>query len=124
MLIYLSLFLSVVSAVLCCYENCKEEACSANNEICSECKEGFFGENCTVICPANCLNDACHRKNASCILGCKGRSYGGYCENVCPGNCQSCNQLTEECSSCLDGWYGPKCNLACPNNCAGSVCEI
>ncbi|VDI56824.1 Hypothetical predicted protein [Mytilus galloprovincialis] len=64
------------------------------------CWKGFWGENCTVPCPHNCIDQHCHPANGSCIWGCD------------PSKClQGCFVSTGICSGgCVLGQAGQYCN--------------
>ena len=39
------------------------------------CTSGTYGQNCTLNCPENCRDGACHRENGTCTNGCKDGYY-------------------------------------------------
>ncbi|WAR16038.1 hypothetical protein MAR_030632 [Mya arenaria] len=45
------------------------------------------------------------------------------CDTSCPRNCNgTCDDSSETCNACNDGYHGSYCNLTCPGKCADSRC--
>ncbi|XP_061185184.1 multiple epidermal growth factor-like domains protein 10 [Saccostrea echinata] len=101
-------------------------------------KNGVYGVNCDLPCPANCQELRCHIVNGSC-LGCrpgwtgdkcdKPCPFGWYgigCENKCLGYCKNnvtCNNESGNCvGGCASGWMGVICNIECVNGTFGPGC--
>ena len=68
------------------------------------CEDGYWGENCTELCPGGVLhtcnnNGVCNLQNGSCT--CRGNRISTYV-----------NQTDKlPCSECLPGWKGAECNI-------------
>ncbi|XP_078328947.1 uncharacterized protein LOC144623898 [Crassostrea virginica] len=100
---------------------------------------GFYGENCSIPCPQNCLKGLCHIVQGTC-LGCqkgyKGDAcykecpvglYGETCKELCSPNCKEsgvCDISTGHCAGgCQAGWTQPKCDSKCPVGLYGETCK-
>jgi hypothetical protein len=113
------------------------DKCELNGNDClNECPEGYWGAECTDMCPGQ-LNNWCFGHGA-CSQGLKGTGacscYGGYwgkdCSNECPGGVATvcsghgnCDQQSGTCS-CRNGWATEDCSIECPggeaNVCSGN----
>ncbi|XP_062573874.1 integrin beta-like protein B [Saccostrea cucullata] len=101
--------------------------CSDNviqSEDCSECKNGFYGTDCTQKCGFCTVGTFCNKTSGICPDGCQGNwkdskcldckngFYGEACEFNC-GKCSTgtfCNNITGLCpKGCEDHWNGSKC---------------
>ena len=109
---------------------CKD-TCSYCTEsgVCTACKPGFYGTNCTQKCSIGCTSDVCDvtgncqcskyftgSKCDKCVTG----KYGAHCNVTCPTNCIYC--AYNICTVCADGYYGSTCNISCPDNCHVDGC--
>ncbi|XP_050404671.1 multiple epidermal growth factor-like domains protein 10, partial [Patella vulgata] len=83
------------------------------------CPVGYYGTNCQISCPQNCLNKECEKVRGGCSKGCLDGYYGDYCESscniLCITNCKDnkCDWKTGICKGCEDGFYGESCNYPC-----------
>lgn len=114
----------------------------AYNEICElevyGCQSsGHYGENCSLICPANCNNSRCHIETGhcfGCVDGyqgpmceqlCQNKTYGTGCSKEC-GHClggKQCNHINGTCDNgCDSGYYKGGCKEECPSNLYGINC--
>lgn len=84
-----------------------------NNEQCTRCDRGYFGEGCKNTC-SYCKLQVCNNVNGTCFECEKGK-YGPFCNQTCPSQCanRTCHQ-DGECVSCTNGRYGLQCELLCP----------
>lgn len=92
------------------------------------CVEGFYGTNCSLRCPPNCI--VCRHIDGHCS-SCKERYHGRNCSLVCFPNCKSdtCQQTDSLCISdagwnrdnctkeCEKTWYGVNCSQRCAGHC-------
>uniref|UniRef100_A0A8W8NSV0 EGF-like domain-containing protein n=1 Tax=Magallana gigas TaxID=29159 RepID=A0A8W8NSV0_MAGGI len=81
-------------------------------------KEGYYGENCSTLCPENCENGDCDIVDGTCI-SCVPGYRGSMCNKVCNNNTYGPN-CSRTCGHCLY-LYGEKCNHVtgqCPRGCA------
>ncbi|XP_062607703.1 protein draper-like isoform X2 [Saccostrea cucullata] len=46
---------------------------------CNECRQDFYGSDCSKKCSSNCLDGHCHAENGSCLGGCKSGFFGEQC---------------------------------------------
>lgn len=72
---------------------------------CIECKDGWYGVNCNVLCLMSCLYDRCDKDIGNCIDGCKDRFMGIDCKMFCKDNCVICNKI-DLCLFCVIGRFG------------------
>ncbi|XP_065925377.1 multiple epidermal growth factor-like domains protein 11 isoform X1 [Magallana gigas] len=89
-------------------------------------KEGYYGENCSTLCPENCENGDCDIVDGTCI-SCVPGYRGSMCNKVCNNNTYGPN-CSRTCGHCVY-LYGEKCNHVtgqCPRGCAsgfqGDLC--
>lgn len=110
------------------------------------CREsGYFGNECSLVCPKNCQESRCHIQTGYC-LGCIPGYEGVGCNKVCSnntyglecavscGNCNDgkpCNNINGTCHTgcnegvegnmcqdkCKPGFYGKNCVKECSENC-------
>nr|XP_022307680.1 receptor-type tyrosine-protein phosphatase alpha-like [Crassostrea virginica] len=101
-------------------------------------KQGYYGENCAISCPENCVNGMCHIVNGTCFGCAKGftgtvcdkecdnHTFGGDCSLTC-GNCvnkERCNHVDGSCpNGCDSGSFGRLCDKECPNGLYGHDCQ-
>lgn len=91
----------------------------------SECKLGYFGNDCARPCPTTCLDRACQPDNGFCYqcqlgftgLNCSRTCHRGFfgqdCNNTCPNNCyrKHCDPFTGLCEKCVPGYEGMRCEI-------------
>jgi hypothetical protein len=138
----------------CGFGYCTISGCACYNSftidaagICTECKTGYYGGNCTVACPLDCGSHGACRQGTSGDGTCAcSTDYGGsQCEIECPGGASNacnghgtCVELTGACSCyttaalghyngtkcdrCAAGYNSAFCNVSCPVN-GGQVCN-
>lgn len=124
-----------------CPATCKDQKCETNTDQCrdcipgyqdltcrKECKNGYFGPECSRKC-GHCLESKhCHHINGSCLNGCSHGYRGDLCNETCPsgffgldcinrcdtyctGN-ESCDPVMGICNEgCKKGWSGLMCDL-------------
>ena len=63
-----------------CTAHCDNTTCSQTEACVDSCRDGLFGQNCSLACPIHCLNSSCGRENGTCLLGCEGEYFGDTCE--------------------------------------------
>ncbi|WAR16849.1 TENX-like protein [Mya arenaria] len=100
--------------------------------MCDQCVAGYFGNDCTHICPAGC-SDTCSKTNGSCTckfgwIGdkcdtCAYKYFGKNCNETCNSNCEDCTGKYE-CQLCLPGRYGYYCQFSCGKGCRNDRCSI
>ncbi len=108
-----------------CLDDCGERCsggCDFTSGICSQCKAGFWQEDCSSSC-GNCQEQSegvsiCNRESGACSSqGCISGYYGTQCDQDCPTTCNpaSCDRDSGNCEACQSGKYGSKCNEDCGN---------
>ena len=104
---------------LSCPNNCLNNKCDKVKGECFECKNNFYGINCTKNC--NNCNNNCFKQNGECINHlCKNNFYGGLkCENKCNENCiNGCDLYNGFCIHCKNKTkFGKNCEFNCDNDC-------
>ncbi|XP_052764640.1 receptor-type tyrosine-protein phosphatase kappa-like [Mya arenaria] len=117
---------------------CGTDCLSCNNNVCTSCVSGKYGDRCEHTCSSTCY-DVCD--NQGHCQSCKSGYYGHQCEfgcncefgcdkvhgkceiKACPINCNgTCDDSTQICNACNDGYHGPYCNITCPGKCDESRC--
>ncbi|XP_056003146.1 multiple epidermal growth factor-like domains protein 10 isoform X2 [Ostrea edulis] len=109
-----------------------------------ECKHGFYGTNCSLVCGHCAGNATCDHVTGSCPSGhcapgwkhtsdrkcdqeCDDGWYGLYCNESCSDHClggPSCRKTDGVClGGCSDGWTNPQCNIACKEGFYGPNCS-
>ncbi|WAR16776.1 TENX-like protein [Mya arenaria] len=97
----------------CQYINCKK--CARNDGFnCSECKNGFYDNECGSSCAPNC--ERCQRQDGQCS-SCVNGYWGKSCNNECGYHCKTCFRWGG-CTECNTGYFGPKCEKYCGDHCA------
>ncbi|XP_022308442.2 uncharacterized protein LOC111114445 [Crassostrea virginica] len=118
------------------YEYARADLCEVEVYGCPA--PGYYGENCSIPCPQNCLEGHCDVIEGTC-LGCSARYRGLMCNDECEeftygldcnqtcGNCskgEQCNQVNGSClNGCGVGVYGDKCDRECPPSRFGENCR-
>lgn len=107
----------------CCSGKCVDaHTDSFANNICDDCIDSYYGDNCDRHCKLNCMR--CNKHSGECEE-CAPGFYGNSCNQKCPTNCKKylCNRLTGRCLLCNNGQYGLYCNISCPNTCKDYICN-
>nr|XP_022297316.1 protein draper-like [Crassostrea virginica] len=102
------------------------------------CNPGFYGDDCKIPCPVNCLEHVCDVIGGTCgncshgwtgdfcDIPCPTGTYGINCALACVGHCTGgCNHVTGKCDNgCDEGWYNDSCNIPCPKGQYGLGCKF
>ncbi|XP_046554133.1 multiple epidermal growth factor-like domains protein 10 isoform X1 [Haliotis rubra] len=98
----------------CSHENCKNNTCDYHGH-CTECKDGWFGEDCRRLCPALC--ESFLRDTGHCSR-CSDGYHGPDCDDKCSDTClhHTCDR-DGNCFECRDLTYGTRCQYPCSENC-------
>ncbi|XP_078328964.1 uncharacterized protein LOC111115084 [Crassostrea virginica] len=101
---------------------------------------GYYGENCSIPCPQNCLQRRCHITEGTCLgyrcaTGyrglmcndeCPSGFYGHDCKESCSTHCivsGTCDRVTGQCiGGCKAGWKESKCDTMCSDGTFGKNC--
>ena len=104
-----------------CHLNCTN--CLSCKQVCSVCKDGFYGDSCNYQCNLGCNTTSCHISNGYCECKPRHNQIEGTQCLPCPDNClNSCNQSLY-CDSCMDRFYGDFCNQNCSEQCEDNRCD-
>ena len=108
MKLYMIFYVLNILKIIFCQDEDDSDYCSPKTS---------YGENCTIPCPSNCLNQECFKKNGTCFSCEDGKYYGDNCESECNENrpyCESCNKNDGECNKCINNAYWDKdCKTPC-----------
>lgn len=91
--------------------------CNIDTGVCdmAACETKWYGPQCSLACPVNCLNQNCNRTGA-CVEGCQTGYWGPMCELRCQPektcNDGTCDQRQGECIECLKTIPSPLCRTA------------
>ena len=102
-----------------CPPNCLNQKCNTSGE-CLGCIIGFYGNQCTKICPLSCDKmSGCYQYNGDCIGKCgEGWCGDAKCSTKC--NMEGCAathcERSCQCSQCNLNWWGPQCYSKCDSN--------
>uniref|UniRef100_A0A7S4LPI6 Apple domain-containing protein n=1 Tax=Oxyrrhis marina TaxID=2969 RepID=A0A7S4LPI6_OXYMA len=123
-----------------CSPKCKhtpEGQCDRNGACFGACESGFYGPQCTLLCPAGCpdclkvdkiINGTLFPAGA-CPTPCTENYWGVSCSDPCPEHCSkgttpSCKREDGTCYTCERGWWGPKCTNKCAEGCVDNLCDM
>lgn len=138
---------------VCVNGDCSSGSCSCLpgwvGTSCDACDEGYFGADCTSLCPSDCGAGVCDDGvggSGQCVCesgwvgaacdACGPGLYGAACEQVCDCENGVCDDGTggdgsctceagwqgTRCDECAPGWFGATCT-ACPSDCGNGVCD-
>ncbi|XP_045180037.2 multiple epidermal growth factor-like domains protein 10 isoform X2 [Mercenaria mercenaria] len=125
------------------YSHCREcpKGCASCSDprhyptnYCAECKDGYYGNTCSLSCSIGFYMSKCSRINGTCYQNkCKlnfngnkcdqysGGRFGKDCRSVCPKKCVSCSSETV-CDERSGGFWGNICQNNCPRGCSEDIC--
>nr|XP_022301698.1 scavenger receptor class F member 1-like [Crassostrea virginica] len=108
------------------------------SDLPTSCNPGFYGDDCKIPCPVNCLEHVCDVSGGTCgncshgwtgsfcDIPCPTGTYGIDCSLACVGHCKGgCNLVTGKCDrGCDAGWFSDSCNTLLPNGRYGLGCKF